>query len=1631
MTDNGNEQPDTLALELLRHAVQENIFSYAEMAPLLQKLLPSDTEAGHSLYALLALLLQRDDPESRLLAQRIHTRIINKAALAAAARRANAEQAWHNTPELSHLPPDLPADGWSADDPTLTILQAAAMLERDRAFLLAVAPDMTIPLRTISEACARQQAHLRRHPMCWSLLDSTALPVDEPPTEAGHPAGVGQPGGPGHLAELARLAAASAPGTEVPDALRQLVSWPDAEAAPFLLQVCEAAPTLQPYVMHALALLTGIQAISWQEWRTWLQRIQNGSQKSRVSASRLTAEYQAELGLLRMREEANTLDATKDAALLRESAELALRTFQPGEFVRRWEHVLTPAEAARLQGLNPAALPQVPMMARVVASKPTPLPLHTAVEPPPLPLDTMDDEPPLLPIAEEAAPEDVPVQPPPPAAPPVPTIWETHLQPFLAANWYILAGLLMVVAGVSLLAYFTWDKSAFVRYLFLPLLLAAFTGGMAELGRRLFRRHQELQITGTFLLGGAVCLLPVNFMVLCRAGSDPRAAGLLLPAFGIYTALAGLGLWRWCGALRRELCVLLGLPLLAINLLAVLGDMPGIREAAEAHRATLLPFSITVMVLLLLAIANRFLRLLLTRELLAEKLVPWFFGITMAATTLQVAAWRHFHLHLAVHPQDYALAMILAGAIVLRWERRACELRATGAAYGGESFLGYAALLLGILMAAGQEGLRVAALLLAGVIWLVQAPRRPGVVHYWIGATLCLLGGAAVGMLRAFPKSAELNLLPALGLGLALLVGAVRALAGLRNEARLRQVALEMQPPLLLLTVIVTVLSQYSLRSSPLQTGVLLLVGALFFAVRATRESRQDWLQLAAICAGIALPYLGCADMLNYRFDTNTLALGLSLLAAAWAIATRFLPGELWRNNIVGVVSGFGMVGLCALVMRLNLVGRPVLSQADFAGGLLLSAVLGVIAWQARARLPARLAVVLPTVILPFFHTPDHVLPAWLFVGSGMPSALAALVLTLGCFVVRRLEDRRLSLGLFTIPLWAAAAWLSAKALLLQLQAHPDQTPYIISAFAMAAACYAATIQGRLKLCGKFFFHVFWLLLGLGIALACDAAGCHGLGMLQYPLLITGMALTVLLAVEAMLAQRCTWLGECIVQPRLRLLARGCVGLAVLLAILVQADRHESRGQLHWLALFLVAQLAWHGMRTTWRRFGAVLFTLVASWLCVLSDLPASLGTLPELLLAVLMADTALAFLPQPHAWLLPLRAPFVAGATLLTPLFTILAMLTIAPGRDGLQHLLPAPATCGLLLACLLLIARTQACAGFALLAALFGYLLCLLPGHPEALSRPWHLAAMALVLVLLPFPARLLATRWPVLLRGHAPQLPAMTGAPQATWFILPGLALAAGAAVYQNALTVAGQADDAHALQTMAPYAAVLTFALAGWYARRSALWAVAECLLPLANLFAVCVIWGRYLLDRQLTPAHIFGLAALLSLFELTSVQWLVRRLPRLPQVAIARWLHDGSVLLAGLTLLLLGMNYLTNPDLSQIPALRFAITGLLALGAGCYFRYAARLPEHVQTTQGVWLEACWHVALGLTLWCGALLIPALRTPQAALYALALPAVACWLSAEWFRNVRRDTAEHRLTSVRFRASATVFALLVISE
>src|SRR4029078_7877540 len=97
-------------------------------------------------------------------------------------------------------------------------------------------------------------------------------------------------------------------------------------------------------------------------------------------------------------------------------------------------------------------------------------------------------------------------------------------------------------------------------------------------------------------------------------------------------------------------------------------------------------------------------------------------------------------------PQTYAPLAILAGGLILAVERRLLELRSDAGRPVPEAFLGFAFVLLGVLMAVGDPELRILAFALAGLVWLRQATRREEPLHHAIGLVFLFLAGAVVGL---------------------------------------------------------------------------------------------------------------------------------------------------------------------------------------------------------------------------------------------------------------------------------------------------------------------------------------------------------------------------------------------------------------------------------------------------------------------------------------------------------------------------------------------------------------------------------------------------------------------------------------------------------------------------------------------------------------------------------------------------------------------------------------------------------------------------------------------------------------------------------------------------------------------
>jgi hypothetical protein len=1417
------------------------------------------------------------------------------------------------------------------------------------------------------------------------------------------------------------------------------LSWPTQRMASLVLGM-----TSEPWAQERAALVLTLRfgkvyGQDWTLWARWLEEQQAAFEKDRQ------ARLASDSGILLLLWQGSTghQDAGLEQGLLA-WCQARLTPVNPPRFVERWRAYLSREEAEAVLGRPGGPSPLAPTVVPAATQAPVALSPSPSRSP-------AAEVPTALPPAREPArqaPSPRPPRPAPAAPPPVdePSLWQEQVRGFLADNWFMVAGVLMMVVGASLLAYFTWDKHWLLRYTLMPALLAGFTAALAAAADWLEARVEDMRGTGAVLRGAAVGLLPVNFMAVGLLASDPQVTRKLVAVpvmAALYVGLFGLGLRRWCGAVHPRLGTLLGGGLLLLNGLVLLPPLAkALLPVSDDALALVLTAGFHLGFLVLAAVVWRFVSQVLDRRLAAERCVPWFLMGALAVTFTEVFVWVHGSMRYLPPAYTYAALVVLSGGLILFVERRFLAL-GEGTGHLPESFLGFAVILLGVLMGASDPYVRIGTFLLAGFVWLRQALHRREALHPFIGMALALLGGASIGLLDAFPRP----WLPALGIGLALSLALVARLV--RGEAglRLRAACEALQLAVLSLTAVVAVLAQWHYRSWPPATALALGIMAGLFALRAGAEASPRLALTTMTLLALTLPYLGFADMEGQTLRGNTMVFGLALLSFLWIGLVGLRPSKVLLAARSTVLWLYGVFALAGMALRVVVErGAPLdphwarLTQ-DAAGPLLMAVALAFAAYYSRSLVPTLLGAGILVVLFPEMRASFQVMFPQLAWGTGYGSAWSALLLLLLAFRLREVAAlrelgegdrflgdepfplRRLDHSLFTIPLLASALFLTAKVdtwnLLRHLDAVPLKTAAALLVTAVSWTLFA--VYGRRRALAQAGVHLGWIFLLLGFFFGTDALMEHP--RLQWPLLATGL---VLQAAEVLyrlwVVPRHGWAEDLLAAPTRGVLRYGSLLLAFgSMVALLQGARLTS---LHALAAFVALQLIRHGLVRRGILEGANLFLL--SYLILLAATAPGSGPLVDrlslarsltptlaVILGVQLAHLLVEWQRDLYDRLWSLLLPAQVGVTLLA---AGLAFFALTDAFAGPSLTL---AQVALLLAAILLTARTHGSGAFGLLAVFLGYALILYQrlgaaGGYQArvglLLDPWQLAALSLALALLGHLGRLLAEESPSWLRG--PFAFRLLGGPALPWLHTPAVALAAFAALRQTVL-----ADLRHqAIELPTSYLATLTHVVVGWSAGLPFLFGSAAALLGLGNIHLVRFFFGTYLRDHGLSEIHLLALGIAFTLLQGTLLKLVARR------DRVASFVNRASLVGATLVLTLLSVHYLTDSNLQDIAPLRFVLSGAMALAAGLYFRRAARQPGPGEECLADVSEGLYHFGVSMAVWCTALLVPWLRQPATALLALGLPALYFYARAEIDRG--------RWVGRRYRNSAAVLGFLLLA-
>jgi hypothetical protein len=963
---------------------------------------------------------------------------------------------------------------------------------------------------------------------------------------------------------------------------------------------------------------------TWEAWQRWLGN-QERLWQSELEAFGALFQNHARGLLLVLYSQLPDPDPAALDELVKRVAESG-KPVELSEVLNSWSKWVPLDERKALLGMLE---PRPPVIVSRGIAEQAPAP----VQPPPL----------LRPEAEPAAAQTVqaPVErevaKAAPAAPSKPSVWEVHIQPFFVENWYIVAGIAMVILGSSLLAYYTWDKHWLVRYTIMPLLLGGFTWSLARVGDWIEKRSAEFKGTAAILRGAAIGLLPINFMAMALLSADekvPQKGPALLAMALIYLSVFGYGLRRWCGAVERSLGNMLGGTLLLLN--ALVGLVPLARTVGQLTEQSLwlcLGAGFYLGFAAMAAAIVCFARKILTREMAEEKRVPWFVASVVTVTFVQVFIWVHgFMRHLPQAP-TYALLVILTGWLILYSERRALELKASPQLHGGESFLGFGAILLGLLMGFSNPTVRIFCFLTAGGVWLYQGLWRRHPLHHWIALTLLGLAVVSVGLLPHYPGP----WLPLLGVALALAFGLGGWFSRKRGSgapasstpeptasnpetaspadmSELAQACRGMQVVALVLTAMTAPLVQWHYSSEPLGTAAWLVLVAGLFAWRAFKDEQVHWLHATMAILALALPYAGFMDVAGRTAHNNTMVFGLAILSWLWLGTAWVARKPLIVQARSTVLWLYGILAVAAMLLRVALgdTAPEPLWYRDFmdcGGPLLMMLALIPATYFSRSLVPAAMAVAIMAILFPELKANFQQWLPWLSWGTGLGSSLWGLALAGLCFALRpwaflnELPEgdrfmgkelfpfRRHDHTLFTWPIMAAALCLLVKVDAWHLVrnlfggAFPFKTALALGITGVAWTITA--IYHRRHRAAVVGVHLGWVCVLAGIS-----SGYWGQSSDPYwtwPVLVMGLLLQGFYWFYRFgLEPTRPWVRALLTEPTRKVLLAGSAVLAVVCIGNLLAGASLERIQ--WLSVFLATQMIWHALRTRHWGWGTILF---------------------------------------------------------------------------------------------------------------------------------------------------------------------------------------------------------------------------------------------------------------------------------------------------------------------------------------------------------------------------------------------------------------------------------------------------------
>ncbi|MDD7986259.1 hypothetical protein PQO01_15015 [Lentisphaera marina] len=1200
------------------------------------------------------------------------------------------------------------------------------------------------------------------------------------------------------------------------------------------------------------------------------------------------------------------------------------------------------------------------------------------------------------------------------------SVWQEHMKPFISENWFMMAGLLLFVAGSLILSYFTWDKHWLFRYSLMPGLLASFTMGLAYLGKWIESKSRDFVNSASILRGAAIQLLPINFMTVALMSSDDmvRYKHFLIPVMAaIYLSLTWYGLSRWCMSVSKHLSPVLPRTLLAINSLVILAPLA--ETFGLKNNETLL---------LILAFGFYFGFAFLTYsfysfslrikqfKLQLERRIIWFFSLMIAASFIQVFLWVHSHIRYLPEIYTYAPLVLIAGALVLMLERCSGDLVGSlKSSQEDESFVGYVLIVVGLVMSFNHPIFRIICLFLSSYIWFLQSKHRQRHVHYYITVTLLSVGFFAISGLTGF----KAQYMPALGLINVLVLSLLTLQFRQQKSYGFAKACSNTQVVVLLAVVILAMVKHAQIQHSLLLTSFYLLFPAIMFMFRAYRDEQLKWIHLSMFVFALSLPYMGCVDMEAGTLVGNTLVFGLACLSIVWLLAIRYIPFYLLKEARSTVLWFYGSLSVVVMFIRIFMERHvPVDPEwykgfMDYSGPLLMTAVLVLASYLSRSLIPSFMAAIIAVILFPELKANFRATFDTLGFGSGLGSAFSSLIMIAVAFFLRQNQKfknlgegdkfmmssyfplRRYDHTLFTLPLIGSACFLLVKTATFNLIRQEVVGGGVSMKGAVAliicslCACFLYLYFRKQKI--TWLFHLAWIYLAIGMCFTFDLL--EGEFHWTEPCFWTLLSLQVAYFLNLKLRDSYEFIDDLFIQP----LSTTLAGLSHVSSVLLIVTFVGSNtfGMTYPLFFFIVGQFLSYLKSREKVHFGINLYLLICA--CVS---PWDSHSFEELLmpslyftLICLLAHVFVSRIEGLYNQYKALFKSFLIMATLFSLTFTLYSLPYLAQVLDLSAFFI-------LMTSCILILVYLENQSKVFLLLSFISFYSYFHHDQLDLIFDPKHLSLFALLFSLVSYGLM---------------NLEKEKSAWMNTGYSLRAFKSVSGAVLYVPLILICEFSAILHVLHwrnnseyIVATYIGAITLSFIAWAWKRIEVGVFCVITLALANVHLIRCFGKNYLNEQGLSEIHLLCLALGLTLL-MTS---LVRKYN--PNKAIKSLLAHSALVLSLLVLVFLIGNYMSHPNLNEVSSFRFFISGAMSFLAALYFRSASRKPQDGEEAYTEIFEGIYHFGLSMSFWCLTLMIPFMRSPQTAILAFGLPAIYFYYMTEWYYAQGKNHKVYRNSS-----------------